>query len=59
MAMSPDPTVLDCPGCSGKIELRDLRADSVTCPSCATKWRVWLQDVPGGRFAVQLLPQPN
>lgn len=57
MAMSPDTTVVDCPSCSSKIELRDMRIDSVRCPGCGADWRVNVLDAPGSRFVIDLSPK--
>jgi hypothetical protein len=59
MAMSPDPTVLDCPGCTGKIELPDMRIDSIRCPGCGAEWLLSVQDAPGSRIVIDLLPKPS
>lgn len=59
MATAPEMTVVHCPGCATKVQIMDLRAGSVTCPGCSREWRIRLQDVPGGRFLIDLAPLGN
>jgi predicted Zn finger-like uncharacterized protein len=48
---------VDCPGCDAKFPIDDLLATSeVKCPKCGKDWEIAVQDVPGGRFLLNLTP---
>ncbi|UCC74850.1 MAG: hypothetical protein JSV86_09970 [Gemmatimonadota bacterium] len=48
---------IDCPACPGKFPVEELlKLGQVRCPNCGQRWRVRTQDVPGGRFLIDLRP---
>jgi predicted Zn finger-like uncharacterized protein len=48
---------VDCPGCGGSFRIEDLLPVlEVKCPKCGRDWQVQMQDVPGGRFLIDLRP---
>jgi DNA-directed RNA polymerase subunit RPC12/RpoP len=48
---------VDCPACPARFHIEDLLpVAQIRCPGCGTEWLVKLQDAPGGRFLIDLLP---